>query len=89
VRQQLTSRAAIVGRVERYDDKNQINIATALTDPFRGNGLSLGVDVTPQPRLMWRTEARGFFADKTIFPDGDDAPRKTGGFAVTSVSLVF
>jgi hypothetical protein len=88
-REQLAPRLAIVGRVERYDDGDQVNIATGLPDPFRGNGLSLGVDATPHPRLMWRTEGRGFFASNAIFPDGEGAPRKNGGFVVTALTLVF
>jgi hypothetical protein len=88
-RRQMTSRFAVVGRVERYDDENQVNIATGLSDPFKGNGVSLGVDVTPHPRFIWRTEWRGFFAEDAIFPDGADAPRKNDGFVVTAFTLAF
>lgn len=88
-RQQIASKVAIAGRVERYSDADQVNIVTGLTDPFRGSGASIGLDVTPQSRLMWRTEARGFFADRAIFPNDRNAPRKTDGFLVTSMSLAF
>jgi hypothetical protein len=88
-RQQVAPRLAVVGRVERYDDEDQVNIATGLPDPFRGNGISLGVDVVPHPHFMWRTEGRGFLADDAIFPNGDDAPRKNGGFVVSALTLVF
>lgn len=88
-RQQVTPNVALVGRVERYVDDDQVNIATGLDDPFRGNGASLGIDVVPQARLMWRTETRGFFADAPIFPNGTGSPRKSGGFVVTSISLAF
>lgn len=88
-RRQVAPIVALVGRLERYDDRDQVNIATGLADPFRGNGLSFGADVTPQSRIMWRTEARGFFADRAIFPDAANAPRKAGGFAVSSLSLAF
>jgi hypothetical protein len=88
-RQQLSPTVGVVGRVERFDDEDQVNIATGLDDPFKGNGASVGLDVAPHPRLLWRTEARGFFADKPVFPDGRDAARKAGGFVVTSLGLTF
>jgi len=89
-RQQLVSTTAIVGRVERYSDPRQVNIVTGLPNAFLGNGVSLGVDVTPQPKLMWRSEVRGFLADDAIFPDAARAvPRKTDVFVVSSLSLAF
>jgi hypothetical protein len=90
VRYQLTSRVAIAGRVEGYDDRDQVNIVTGLIDPFHGPGASLGVDFVPQQRLMWRTEVRGFFANDKIFPNGTfGGPRRGDGFVVTSMSLAF
>lgn len=88
-RQQLTPKVAVVGRVERYVDPDQVNIVTGLASPFRGNGISLGVDVAPQPHLSWRTEARGFFADRAVFPNDRSTPRKTESFIVSSLSLAF
>jgi hypothetical protein len=91
--------APIVGlsaRVERYDDGSQVIIATggpsaaAPNGPFRGNGASLGIDVSPRPRVFWRSEIRGFSNETAIFPDGPTgAPRKVGGFVVSSLSLTF
>ena len=89
-RQQLAATTAIVARVERYSDPRQVNIVTGLPSAFLGNGVSLGVDVTPQPKLMWRSEVRGFRADDAIFPDAARAvPRRTDVFVVTSLSLAF
>ena len=88
-RQQVTPTVAFAGRFERYVDDDQVNIGTGLDDPFRGNGASVGLDLLPQARLMWRTEARGFFADRSIFPNGSGSPRKTGGFLVSSLSITF
>src|SRR5262249_2527535 len=65
-RYQFTSNVAIVGRVEGYDDRDQVNIVTGLTEPYQGPGASLGIDVVPQSRLLWRTEVRGFFANDKI-----------------------
>ena len=89
-RQQLVSTTAMVARVERYSDPRQVNIVTGLPIGFQGNGVSLGVDITPQPKLMWRSEVRGFFADEPIFPDAArTVPRKTDVFVVSSLSLAF
>ncbi|HEY2377398.1 MAG TPA: porin [Gemmatimonadaceae bacterium] len=89
-REQLVLGAAIVARVERYNDPRQVNIVTGLANPFQGNGASLGVDVSPQPGLMWRSELRGFFAASAVFPDAAGSiPRKTDGFLVSSLSLAF
>jgi hypothetical protein len=87
--QRLASTVAVVGRYERYEDEDQVNIATGLDDPFRGDGVSLGLDVTPHARLLWRTEARGFFADAPVFPDGASAPRRSGAFVVSALTLAF
>jgi hypothetical protein len=88
-RRQLSSIVAVAGRFERFDDENQVNIATGLDDPFRGNGFSFGLDVTPAPRMMWRTEARGFLADAPVFANPDGPARKNGGFLVTSMAISF
>jgi hypothetical protein len=88
-RRQLTPTVGVAGRFEGYDDEDQVNIATGGPDPFRGTGASLGIDVAPAPRLLWRTEARGFFARDEIFPDRAAAPRKRGGLVVTSLAMTF
>jgi hypothetical protein len=90
-RTSLTDKVALVGRVERFDDEDQVNIATGLDDPFQGNGLSLGLDVVPQPRFLWRMEVRGFSNRRAVFPDGPD-PNTTSSrsiFAVSSFSIIF
>ena len=90
-RLQVSPTVALAARVERYDDEDQVNIATGLANSFRGNGASLGLDVTPYPRIMWRTEARGFFTDDRVFPEADDtaAFSDRSVFVVTSLSLSF
>lgn len=77
------------GRVERFDDPGQVNVGTGLGDPFRGDGVSLGVDVAPAPRVLWRTEARGFLAGAPVFPAGWAPPRRRDGFVVSSLAITF
>jgi hypothetical protein len=87
----LTDKVALVGRVERFDDEDQVNIATGLDDPFQGNGLSLGLDVTPHPKFLWRLELRGFDNKHSVFPDGSDLSSLSSRsiFAVSSFSVIF
>ena len=104
LRVQATPRVGLSARVERYDDRDQVILATG-TAPigpngapvgnpaFRGNGASFGVDVQPvagSTRVLWRTEVRGFRNRDAVFPDGSDGvPCRDGGFAVTSLALTF
>ena len=95
-RVQVTPSVAVSSRFERYDDEDQVIISTgtqgdsAPNGAFRANGGSIGLDVTPQPRLLWRTELRGFSNETAIFPDGKTgAPQKGSAFVVSSLSVTF
>ena len=100
-RRQLTPRVALAARIERAADGDQVVIATgsrpppngsvALPNPaFDGVGGSVGLDVQPTPRVLWRSEARGWRNREAIFPDGaEGAPKKAGGFVVTSIAVTF
>ncbi len=107
-RVQVASLVALVGRVERYADPDQVILSTgsrnvqvatpggagatvSVANPaFRGNGASIGVDVQPFSRVLFRTELRGFRNRDAVFPDGKNPdPRKADGFAVTSLALTF
>jgi hypothetical protein len=90
-RLQVTPTVAFAGRLERYDDEDGVIIGTGVpASPFKGNGGSIGVDVAPAPRVLWRTEARGWGNDTAVFPDGTAAgPRKTSMFVVSSLALTF
>lgn len=88
-RYQTSPTAALVARVERYQDKDQVIIVTGVTDGFRANGASIGLDVTPQPRVLWRTELRGFQGEKAVFPQHNGGPSKSDAFVVTSLGLTF
>ncbi len=98
-RVQATPKVAVVARVEGYDDKDQVIIATGsyvagtatVANPaFQAVGGSFGVDVSPYARVAWRTEVRGFGNKHALFPNGPTgAPQKSSTFVVTSLSLTF
>ena len=82
---------AVVARAERFTDGNQIVVRTGGPLPFRANSASLGIDVRPEPRVLWRTEARGYAADAPVFPTGGrlPSPSRQSGVVVTSLTLTF
>jgi len=80
----------VVARLERYADPDQVIVITNLPDAFRTNGGSLGVDVTPAPSVLWRTELRGFRSDAAVWPLHKPGDFGTDNwFAVTSLALTF
>lgn len=92
----VTPSVALSGRVERFDDEDQVIVATGSLPgdvplgAFRASGASIGIDVTPRSRVLWRTELRGFRNRTAVFPDGpSDPPTKTSAFAVSSLALTF
>ncbi len=98
-RVQATPKVALVARVEGYDDNDQVIIATGshvaatttVANPaLQAVGGSFGIDVTPYPRVAWRTEVRGWGNKHPLFANGmTGAPQKSSTLAVTSLSLTF
>ena len=79
----LSPTTAIVGRVEHYADPGRVLVTTAPA-PVRATGVSLGVDVVPAPKVVWRSELRVMRASDAIFPDRDAA----GGLATRNIAAV-
>ncbi|MEQ1693222.1 MAG: outer membrane beta-barrel protein [Gemmatimonas sp.] len=98
-RVQATPRVALSARAEGYVDADQVIIATGSHDAngvpipnpaFRSIGGSMGMDVAPYARVLWRTEVRGWRNRDALFADGvNGAPRTSSALAVTSLSLTF
>jgi hypothetical protein len=88
-RYQATPLAALIARAERYDDRDQAIVSTGTPYGLRANGLSLGVDVAPQPHVIWRTELRGLRGDHAVFPKGSGTASASDTFVVTSLGLTF
>lgn len=99
VRYALTPVVALSLRGEYADDEDGIVLGTGTRQtaggevanpPFGAVGGSVGVDVQPLPRLLWRTEARGWHNGDAIFPNGASPdPTRSSGFVVSSLALTF
>lgn len=80
----------VVARLERYSDPDQVIVQTGLPDPFRTNGGSIGLDVAPVPRVLWRVELRGFRSDAAVWPlNRSDTFGRDNWFVVSSLALTF
>lgn len=94
-RAQTTPIVSLIVRAESCVDKDQVFISTgtyrfAANPAFNGIGGSVGVDVTPYPRIAWRNEPLGLHNDRPLFADGSNvATSKNNIIAVTSLSLSF
>ncbi|HYL21821.1 MAG TPA: porin [Gemmatimonadales bacterium] len=84
----VTPRVGVVARLERYADPSEVLVQTGLPFSFRTSGASLGVDVAPVPRVLWRSEVRAFRSDDPVWPTHRPGAYARGdGFAVTSLAL--
>lgn len=78
----------VVGRLEHLFDRGQVLVVTGAPGGFRTGGASLGLDVTPEPRVLWRTEVRGFRSRDAIWPSGGRPNESRAGLLlVTSLAL--
>lgn len=68
-RYQVTTRVALAGRVEGYSDPDQFIINTGKPYGVRATGASLGIDVAPMPKVLWRSEVKFLGARDPLFPD--------------------
>jgi Putative beta-barrel porin-2, OmpL-like. bbp2 len=87
-RAQVAPKVAIAGRIERYVDDEQIIVVTGTTDAFRATGASLGLDLVPAPRAVWRTEFRALGTSARIVP-GHDGLRSSNAVLVSSLAVTF
>jgi len=86
---QMTATAALVARLERYQDKDQVIVPTGTSNGLNSNGASIGLDVVPQSRVLWRTELRGYQNQTAVYPKRNSALSKDDALLVTSMALTF
>jgi hypothetical protein len=89
-RQSLTDRIALSGRVERFADPHQVIINTGAPDAFVGNGASLGVDVSLEGGVRWRSEVRQLYTTAPLFTESrSPLSSRRNRLLVTSLSVAF
>jgi hypothetical protein len=66
----FSSKVSLAGRIEYYDDPD--NIIISATDEFKTTGYSLNLDYKPVNRILLRIEGKMFNASKEIFLNVDD-----------------
>jgi hypothetical protein len=90
---QMTPLVGVSGRVERYQDPDQVIVATGSPGGFEATTASLGVDVSPvgPTRVLWRSELRGTWAGDPVFPNRSAATgtSRSNTLLVTSLALTF
>lgn len=89
-RQPVTERLALVGRMERYADPDEVILVTNTRSGFVGNAASVGVDVTIEGGARWRSELRSLRTTNPVFFDSRAvAPSRHSTALVTSLSFAF
>jgi hypothetical protein len=90
---QVTPVVGVSGRVERYQDPDQVIVVTGSPSGFKATMASLGLDVSPlgNTRVLWRSELRGTLAGDPIFPNrsASTGVSKSNTLLVTSLALTF
>ncbi len=80
----------VVARIERYADPSQVIVKTNLPYAFETNAASLGLDMSPAPRFLWRSELRMFGSSHPVWPGhARTSYTPDDGLAVTSLALTF
>lgn len=83
----INSNWAIAGRVEHYQDKNGIFIATGTTNGFKTTGYSLNIDYAPVNNAVLRLEGKVYSSRDKVFVRNmnpvDDNAALTASIAVS------
>jgi hypothetical protein len=86
-RYQFASQWAVAGRVEYYQDKNGVLIATGTPNGFKTTGYSLNLDYAPMPNALIRLEGKVYDSKDAIFTRLNNQvntnPLVTASFAVS------
>ncbi len=79
---------AMAGRLEHYNDKNEVIISTGTTNGFQTTGYSINIDHAPAKNVLLRLEARSFNSKDAIFIK-QTQPVKNNTFLTGSVAVSF
>lgn len=87
-RVRLSPRVRIALRGEKFVDAGQAVVSTAADSGLNLTGGSIGLDVDPEPGLLWRTEIRAMINSEPVFPARNGISSGVG-FGVMSLSVAF
>ncbi|WP_242917446.1 porin [Pontibacter liquoris] len=79
---------ALAGRLEHYNDRKQLIVATHTPNGFQTSSASINFDYIPAPNFLWRAEVRGYDSKDSVFR-GREGARKKNLLLVTSFALKF
>ncbi|QKZ13432.1 porin [Spirosoma sp. KUDC1026] len=87
-RYKTSDRSYLNGRVEYYDDKNGVIIATATANGFQTLGYSLGYDYAILPNALFRVEGKMYDSKDAIFSTSTGLS-KSNTSLTTSLAISF
>lgn len=88
VRYSISDALKLAGRVEYYDDKNGVIIATGTQNGFQTWGYSLNIDYFILPTAVFRIEGKVYDSKDAIF-ESTSGFRKTNTSLTTSLAVSF
>ncbi|WP_338875091.1 porin [Spirosoma sp. SC4-14] len=88
VRYSISDVLKLAGRVEYYDDKNSVIIATGTANGFRTWGYSVNFDYLILPTAVFRIEGKVYDSQDAIF-DATNGVSRTNTALTTSVAVSF
>ncbi len=89
LRYKCTDAFRIAGRIEYFQDKHEVIIATRSGSGFETLGYSLNADYAVTPRALFRIEARQFSGKGTYFANRQGGPARLNTALTTSLSIQF
>lgn len=84
----LSPTVSLSGRVEYFDDKDQVLAVTSTPNGFQTFGASLNLDWEPEPGILFRNEVRSLSSKDAIF-NGKNGSSNSNTLIVTSIALTF
>lgn len=84
----LSEKFAVAGRIEHYNDEDQIILASDTPNGFQTSSTSLNLDYAPAPDFLWRVEARGYDSKDRVFVREEGA-KDNNLLLVTSFAIKF
>ncbi|TCC98938.1 porin [Pedobacter psychroterrae] len=87
-RYKINSKWTVAGRVEYYEDKNGVLIATGTTNGFKTTGYSLNLDYVPISNAVIRLEGKMYNSKDKIFVRSDN-PADNNAAVTASIAVSF